>query len=126
MKGKKIMAYTKKFYFETLKNIYAENRNIFPSDIDFNEFFDKEIAALGKKAAKTSEVHAKEEEMLRDVLTNAEAPMTAMDIIRGHEWFADLSTQKVAAIANRLVAEGEVNKEKSDRGIVYSIATAAE
>ena len=120
------MAYTKKFYFETLKNIYAENRDIFPSEIDFNEFFDKEIAALGKKAAKTSEVHAKEEEMLRDVLTNAEAPMTAMDIIRGHEWFADLSTQKVAAIANRLIAEGEVTKEKSDRGIVYSMAVAAD
>lgn len=116
------MTRLRKTYLNALADVYAVHPEVFPEDIDFNEFFTHELDILAKKKEKTVAAHNEFDTKLLEVLTKAGAPLSAMDVIRADEYFADLSTQKIASGMARLVRDGVVVKTKGEKGTVYALA----
>jgi LytS/YehU family sensor histidine kinase len=118
------MKNTRRFYFEALSALAAENAELFPAG--FDEFVVKELEALDKKKAKVADAHTAEDAEFIAALESADKALTAMEIIRTSEFFAEASTQKVASVAKRLVDAGAVVKTKTDKGTAYALAENAE
>lgn len=55
-------------------------------------------------------------------MTKVGEPKTVSEILKGVETFKDFSTQKIAALANALVAEGKLTKDSTGRKTVFSLA----
>ena len=111
------MLHTKKFYFETLLTIAAEHPEIFKAEDEWTAFAEHEIEILGKGKEKKVAAQTEDNNKFLDALLALDGKATAIDIIKSYPDFAETSTQKLAAIAARLVKEGSVEKGKNEKGI---------
>jgi hypothetical protein len=116
---------TKKQKFEMLKALVADNAMLV-------EFIDHEIELLDNKKskgnAKANEKMEKSVELVYEALANAVVPMTASELIAkgGLDELANefgvVSTQKVSAYLNKLVASGRVVKSVDKKKTYFRVA----
>ena len=93
------------------------------------DFLNERVEALDKKSASKKPTKVQEEnEILKakivEVLTGAK-PMTVSDILKADEAFADLSNQKVTALARQLVEAGTIVKTTDKKKSFFSIPVEA-
>lgn len=91
-------------------------------------FAEHEIELLNKKAgSKSKKETANDAEnarlmgVIKNVLLNAEKPMTISEIMADNDELGELSNQKVSALMKKLVDAKEVNKDVDKRKSVFSI-----
>ena len=91
-------------------------------------FAEHEIELLNKKAgSKSKKETANDMEnarlmgVIKNVLLNAEKPMTISEIMADNDELGELSNQKVSALMKKLVDAKEVNKDVDKRKSVFSI-----
>lgn len=116
---------TKKQKFEMLKGLVKDNQMLV-------EFIDHEIELLDKKKsngnAKANEKMEKSVELVYNALVKAIVPITASELIAkgGLDELANefgvVSTQKVSAYLNKLVASGKVVKSVDKKKTYFRIA----
>lgn len=95
---------------------------------EMTDFLSGRIEALDKKSSAKKPTKVQEEnEVLKakivEVLTGAE-PMTVSDILKSDEAFADLSNQKVSALARQLVEAGALVKTVDKKKSYFSAVEA--
>ena len=116
---------TKKEKFEMLKALVADNAMLV-------EFIDHEIELLEKKKsngnAKANEKMEKSVELVYEALVSAGVPVSASELIAkgGLDELANefgvVSTQKVSAYLNKLVAGGKVSKFTDKKKTYFRVA----
>lgn len=116
---------TKKQKFEMLKALVADNPMLV-------EFIDHEIELLDKKKsngnAKANEKMEKSIELVYEALVSAGVPVTVSELIAkgGLDELANelgiVSTQKVSAYLNKLVASGKVVKSVDKKKTYFRVA----
>lgn len=116
---------TKKQKFEMLKGLVKDNQMLV-------EFIDHEIELLDKKKsngnAKANEKMEKSVELVYNALAKAIVPVTASELIAkgGLDELANefgvVSTQKVSAYLNKLVASGKVVKSVDKKKTYFRVA----
>lgn len=116
---------TKKQKFEMLKGLVKDNQMLV-------EFIDHEIELLDKKKsngnAKANEKMEKSVELVYNALVKAIVPVTASELIAkgGLDELANefgvVSTQKVSAYLNKLVASGKVVKSVDKKKTYFRVA----
>lgn len=116
---------TKREKFEMLKALVADNAMLV-------EFIDHEIELLDNKKskgnAKANEKMEKSVELVYNALVSAVVPVTASELIaKGgldelSNEFGVVSTQKVSAYLNKLVASGKVVKSIDKKKTYFRIA----
>ena len=116
---------TKKKKFEMLKGLVKDNQMLV-------EFIDHEIELLDNKKskgnAKANEKMEKSVELVYNALVKAVVPVTASELIAkgGLDELANefgvVSTQKVSAYLNKLVASGKVVKSVDKKKTYFRVA----
>lgn len=116
---------TKKQKFEMLKGLVKDNQMLV-------EFIDHEIELLDKKKsngnAKANEKMEKSVELVYNALVKAIVPVTASELIAkgGLDELANefgvVSTQKVSAYLNKLVASGKIVKSVDKKKTYFRVA----
>jgi hypothetical protein len=116
---------TKKDYYALIKELLANREDIV-------EFCDHEIELLDKKKsngnAKANEKMEKSVELVYNALVSACVPVSASELIaKGgleelENEFGVVSTQKVSAYLNKLVASGKVEKYTDKKKTYFKVA----
>jgi len=111
---------TKREYFETIKNLVADNEELVAMTEHEIELLEKRSAAKSSKPTKTQLENEGIKEEILMVLASATEPMPAKDL-RGL-LSKEYSPQKVTALMTQLEKAGKAHKSYVNKTAVYSIA----
>ena len=112
----------------TKKEKCAQLMKNYPLTEEERLFVEHEIELLNKKSSGERKPTATQianggiKEIILEVLTGAEKPMTVSEIIKSHEELGELSNQKVSALMTQLKEEHKVVKTIEKRKSYFSIA----
>ena len=90
-------------------------------------FIDHELELLDKKSSNkkptaTQEANVAIKDEIVKVLTDADAPMTASEVLKASAEFDGMSNQKISALLRQLIADGKVVKATDKKKSVFSLA----
>lgn len=111
---------TKREMFNLIATVNADNAEIV-------EFCNKEVELLdarkaSKKPSKTQIQNVENLEVIKEVLAEAEAPMSISEIKGADTRLAEFSSQKVSALLKKLVDNGSVIKTMDKKKAFFALA----
>lgn len=94
---------------------------------DMVDFIDHELELLAKKSANKKPTKVQEQNVVLknkivDVLGTFENGATASEVLSADDAFAGLSNQKISALLNALVKDGDVVKSTDTKKSIFSVA----
>jgi len=106
---------TKKEMFALIKEAVADNA-------EFVAFLDKQIELLEKKSGskKPTATQVANEALKEQILAVVSADgMTASEVLKASDDFAEFSNQKISTLLNQLVKEGKLVKDTSGKKSIF-------
>ena len=111
----------------TKKEMFARIATVNANDAEIVEFCNKEIELLNarkasKKPSKTQIQNAETLEVIKEVLAEAEAPMSIAEIKGADARLAEFPPQKMSALLKKLVVDGSVIRSTDKKKVFFSLA----
>lgn len=116
---------TKRDYFNELTNI-IENLDNVANKTELLGFIDHEIELLEKKASAKTQTKTQKEnigikDIIVDVLTENEKPMTISEMLKD-ERLKEYSNQKISALCTQLVKDGVIVRVEDKKKTTFALA----
>ena len=110
----------------TKKEMFARIATVNANDAEIVEFCNKEIELLdarkaSKRPSKTQIQNAENLEVIKEVLAEAEAPMSIAEIKGADARLVEFSSQKMSALLKKLVDNGSVVKSMDKKKAYFAL-----